>query len=48
MWNDVSEQHVTSIVSLLPRWFRAGMIFGPEDGGDAFLRNGGSYADYTA
>jgi hypothetical protein len=27
------------------RWFLARMIFDPEDGGDMFLRNVGSYTD---
>jgi hypothetical protein len=33
---------------LLPatRWFLARLIFDPEDGGDAFLRNVGSHTDY--
>jgi hypothetical protein len=30
------------------RWFLARLIFDPEDGGDTFLRNVGSYTDYTA
>jgi hypothetical protein len=32
---------------LLSRWFLTRLIFGPEDGGDTFLRNVGSYTDYT-
>jgi hypothetical protein len=31
----------------LARWFLARLIFDPEDGGDIFLRNVGSYTDYT-
>jgi hypothetical protein len=30
------------------RWFLARLIFDHEDGGDTFLRNVGSYTDYTA
>jgi hypothetical protein len=33
---------------LLALWFDARLIFNPEDGGDSFLRNVGSYMDYTA
>jgi hypothetical protein len=29
------------------RWFPARLIFDPEDGGETFLRNVGSYTDYT-
>jgi hypothetical protein len=29
------------------RWFLARLIFDPEDGGNTFLRNVGSYTDYT-
>jgi hypothetical protein len=32
---------------LLAHWFLARMIFDPEDGGDTFLRNVGSYTDCT-
>jgi hypothetical protein len=32
----------------LGRGFLARLIFDPEDGGDTFLRNVGSYTDYTA
>jgi hypothetical protein len=35
------------ILVLLARWFLARMIFDTEDGGDTFLRNGGSPTDYT-
>jgi hypothetical protein len=31
---------------LLARWFRARLIFDPEDGGDKFLRNSDSCTDY--
>jgi hypothetical protein len=30
------------------RWFLAGLIFDPEDGGDTFHRNVGPHTDYTA
>jgi hypothetical protein len=29
------------------RWFIVRLIFDPEDGSDTFLKNVGSYADYT-
>jgi hypothetical protein len=32
---------------LLARWFLAWLILDPEDEGDTFLRNAGSYTDYT-
>jgi hypothetical protein len=38
---------LTWLGHLLSRWFLTRLIFGPEDGGDTFLRNVGSYTDYT-
>jgi hypothetical protein len=40
--------HLILPTHLLVRWFLAGLIFGPEFGSDKFLRNIGSYTDYTA
>jgi hypothetical protein len=34
--------------SMLGHWFLALLIFDPEDGGCAFLRNVGLHTDYTA
>jgi hypothetical protein len=33
---------------LVARWFLAGLIFNPEDGGDTFLQNVRSYTEYAA
>jgi hypothetical protein len=54
VWTDVSEERIASILRVeksaatCSRWFLAPGFFYPEDGGDTFLRNVGSYKTYTA
>jgi hypothetical protein len=43
-----SAEQETSETWWLGTWFPARLIFDPEAGGDTFLRNVGSYTDYTA
>jgi hypothetical protein len=42
-----AEQETSVRAGGYPRWVVALLIFDPEDGGNTFLRNVGSYADYT-
>jgi hypothetical protein len=44
VWSDISEERITTC----SRWFLFHGFFYPEDGGDTFLRNVGSYKIYTA